>query len=98
MKVRQLFSSEKKWTKGLYARNKDGVTVGVLNDKAFSFCLDGALSRCYGPSGKFYKIRKQVDDAISKMTRGRFNSTVQWNDYHRRTFKQVKAFVTKLNI
>jgi len=98
MKVKQLLTSEKKWTKGFYAKDKDGAAIGVQNEKACSFCLDGALSRCYGPDGTYHKIRLRADEVIRKMTRGIFSNVVFWNDYNRRTFKQVKAFVTKLNI
>jgi len=98
MKVRQLFSSEKKWTQGLYAKDIKGLACGVSQDKAYSFCLDGALTRCYGPSGKYYEIRKQVDDVIRKMTRGRFSGAVSWNDHNRRTFVQVKDLVKRLDI
>lgn len=98
MKVRQLFSSEKKWTQGLYAKDIKGLACGVSQSKAYSFCLDGALTRCYGPSGKYSEIRMRVDEVIKKMTRGRFSGVVSWNDYRRRSFKQVKTLVTMLNI
>lgn len=98
MKVKQLFSSEKRWVKHTYATDKNGAACGVQSDKAFSFCLDGALSRCYTPNGKYWDVRTLVDVAIKKMTRGRFSGVVRWNDYPRRTFKQVRKLIEDLNI
>lgn len=43
-----LLSKPKAWTKGAFARDKNGVPVGYLSNKeeAVSYCLLGALTKC----------------------------------------------------
>lgn len=47
MKVHELLSSPDKWTKGAYARNDAGYAVPATDPEAVSFCLLGAIQRCY---------------------------------------------------
>jgi len=101
MKVRQLFSSKEKWSKGGFAIDKSGKTVPVTSHEAFSWCLEGAIHKCYpGIKGmdKRVHIMAKVRDLIDRKSYGKHRDIALWNDAPRRTFKQVKAIVEILNI
>lgn len=95
MKIKELFSDESKWTQGRYARDKDGIKTNIKNDNASCWCLVGAVFKCY--------IYHNADKAIQKLEKkfGKsksYKNIVQWNDHPKRTFKQVKTLVNKLDI
>lgn len=60
MKVRELFNNKDKWTKGLYARDKDGFSVDPEGSNAVCFCLVGALRKCYSFNYLIYDIKRFV--------------------------------------
>ncbi len=109
MKVRELLSSPDKWNKGAYAVTKDGASTGEQNDNAVAYCLVGAVHKCYrfGPTGW-----TNFDDVIVKIVRnlaaknkvrvnyftGSTSAVIGWNDDKDRTFEEVKALVTELDI
>ena len=47
MKVKELFSSEEKWCKKAYARDDQGKAVFSKSQSAVSWCLIGAICKCY---------------------------------------------------
>jgi hypothetical protein len=47
MKAHELLSDRSKWTQGVLARNKEGNPCSVFADYAESFCMLGAVKRCY---------------------------------------------------
>lgn len=52
--VRELLSDPIHWTKGYYAKNKDGVPCQIFSSEAQSFCLRGARLFVIGELDPFY--------------------------------------------
>jgi hypothetical protein len=94
MKVKELLTSARRWTKGDLARNSRGIGIIPYDSKAIRWCLLGAIDKCY-PGVKerrriYLKIRIQL---------GSPNCNISgWNDSPRTKFKDVKALVEKLDI
>ena len=91
MKVRELLSDETKWTQGAFARNSAGKALRPEASRAASsWCLVGAINRCYEPP-EDYRVQEEVWQSIG-------SDIVPWNDARKRTFAQVKALVDELDI
>lgn len=88
----RLLSKPERWTQYKIAINKDGITVFPTDPTAFSWCARGALRRASGgvSSGVPWEASELVDKAAARISRGRFDELTAFNDYPRRTFKQIK--------
>jgi hypothetical protein len=96
MKMKELLSNEKRWTQGAYARDEMGTVVTPESASAVSFCLLGAVRRCYGgSSGGMTKAWARLKAELGGHDHG---FTVIWNDLPGRTFGEVKALLKKLNM
>ena len=90
MKIKELLSSPDKWCKKSYARKKDGSSTFPFENDAVSFCLWGAIIRCYEINHQQIikeKIRQEIVRDIAV-----------WNDDCETTFEDVKELVEKLDI
>ena len=90
MKIKTLLSKPSKWTRGAYARTSKGEPCWSRSSSAVSYCLAGAMNKCYKTNDEINKIATLINDKIGKDT------ISSWNDRH--TYKEVKALVNKLNI
>lgn len=90
MKIKDLLAKPEAWTKGSSARNKDGDVVMVNAHDACSWCLYGAALKCYP-----YNRALEVCELTRPVTKG---SVILWNDHAKRTYQEVLALVTKLDI
>ncbi len=93
MKIRDLYSDGSKWTKGAFARDKDGhalLEVCRRISDAQCYCLVGAIRYCYlyEEAEIRTKIRKHLNIFYIN----------EWNDEPLRTFAEVKALVEVLDI
>lgn len=91
MKVRDLLTDESKWTKSLYARDRDGFATDCDSLTATCWCLDGAMQRCYG-------LTQDYNLAFVCVARRIKSGVVAWNDAPERTFGEVRALVEELDI
>lgn len=105
MKVSELLDSSEKWTQGVLARDNKGHHVETYSPEASSFCLIGAIDKCYRedyPINNQWKILKRVSEAISGKTRhsafGTYEMISCWNDSPERKFEEVKNLVVSLGI
>ena len=92
MKVLELFSDPSTWVQGAYAANKEGIPLPIHDPFSVSFCLVGAISKCYKRDTKEFveveaKVLAELGSPIS-----------YWNDEPGRTFQEVLDLVTKLDI
>ena len=92
MKVKELLTDETRWSQGAYAHRADGEVVKFSSPEAVSFCLVGAISRCYW----LLKDRKPIYDAVCDQIGESF--IPDWNDAKERTFAEVRALVEELDI
>lgn len=68
MKAHELLNTEEKWTKGVYAVNKNNKMCTSRSPEAAKWCVAGALQKCYNfdlrMNAEDYKI---YQDAVSKL-------------------------------
>lgn len=96
MKVRELLSDKSKWTKRWYARTKDGFKTNATSKDAVSFCLLGAIEKCYGTEF-FCNLPNDVKGKLYERF-GSASKPSSWNDANERTFEEVKTLVDELDI
>lgn len=90
MKIRELLSDESKWTQKHLARDADSNPVIPQDDTAVSFCLMGAMDRCYPHNRDNHRVYRKVAREVEQVG--------TWNDAPDRTFADVQALVTRLDI
>ena len=95
---------ERGWCQGIYARDKNGLLVDELSDKAVCFCIQGGINKIADPYG--YNFRDRMRDALAhtltlELIEGLPESIAQrvppvcngelieWNDKEDRTQDQV---------
>lgn len=90
MKAYELLATPDKWTKRVTARDKLGNRTGSDSNSACSFCLYGALVRCY-------PLKKRI--ALYDKIQGKLNtSPISWNDEPTRTHAEVLTVLKELDI
>jgi hypothetical protein len=65
MKMHELLSTEKRWTQHASARDEFGDVTSSMSRNAVSFCLLGALDRCYAQA-QFSKRAAALNALVSK--------------------------------
>lgn len=63
--TRKIISQPHKWTQRTIARDEQGRPVPYDNEKAFSYCLQGAIQV---PCGSDWMLRSKVQVVLSKLT------------------------------
>ncbi len=91
MKIKELFSDPKAWTRGVYARNKDGLSIDPFADGACKFCLVGAILKCYPDRDE----RVAIHDKLGEATKN-FGGVINFNDT--RNHEDVLKLVTELDV
>ena len=92
MTLRELFSSEDRWTQNSFARDKNGMPVPCCGTAARCWCLIGGILCVYGENAykvinKIYKHTGMSEDHLST-----------WNDSAERTYEDVVKLCRELNI
>lgn len=72
MTVLELLSDEKRWTRGTRARDKNKKPCEPKDTIAESFCLMGAIQRCYSYD-EYFDALDEVELAIDDNRIGAFN-------------------------
>lgn len=95
-KAYELLDSPEKWCQGPYAEDASGEAVDERSPDACSWCLVGAISRCYMPDGDddlrdYLRACNAIRKAVG-VECGR------WNDAPERTFQEVRDVLLKLDI
>ncbi len=91
MKVYELLDSPEKWTQGAFARTADGDEKDHTDKDAVSFCLLGAIRKCY-PS-----LYQRVD-VLAKVRTILPDGMTIWNDADNRTHAEVLNLARTLDI
>jgi hypothetical protein len=95
MKIKELYDSPSRWTRGWFARDKDGDRASTFSQEAVCFCLAGAVEKCYPASKEGDEIAYKLENAIRAKGFGR--GYINWND-EVATFEDVKSLVEELDI
>ncbi len=96
MKIKELYSDASKWTKHEFARSNTGTPLPSFAPDATSWCLIGAINKCYSGKEDFTKVYESVR-AHMPLVNG-IAMISNWNDSPTRTFDEIKALVEKLDI
>ncbi len=96
MKIKDLLSDKSKWAQGSWAYDKYGTICTEKSSYATSFCLLGAVRRCYSEDKAGTVITKLFSAIRAKSPRT--NSILTWNDSRKRKFSEVKQLVNKLDV
>jgi hypothetical protein len=101
MTLQTLFTKPSRWCQGSYARNKDGLSVAANCPDAESWCLGGAIIRCYSDTLAQPKIIRRVIHYLERhgaeTQGGEAVSMAKWND-RGRTFDDILQLVQELDI
>lgn len=92
MKVHQLLSDESRWTGGALARTRAGEAVRAENPEAVSWCLSGALAKCYPDLKEWGMALGTLAQALGVCC------VSAWNDDPARTFEEVRDLVVTLDL
>ena len=97
--IQELFSDPKRWIKGSYARDAQGLLSAEDSEKAVCFCLLGAIGNVYPPGerskvvGKVASAIQRIDPDFDTTSRGQYGIVVSWNDVPERTIEEVRKVV-----
>ena len=94
MKIRELLTDESKWIKGCFAQDKRGEPVGTNSFGAVSWCLIGAVEKCYPDREENTRIRYKIINHLRKFDLG----DVEFNDNRNTTFEKIRTLVETLDI
>ena len=96
-KAWQILSSSKKWVRGHFAKDKDGMSVDPSDRTAVCFCAAGALMRAYGEgSNKYESAAMRLRDHI--VTNTIWAGIPSWNDHQEQRWDRVRAVLKRLDI
>ena len=107
MKVKDLLTDPSKWTQCKMARDAKGIAlVDQELEYGVSFCLLGAVRRCYIRGTKEYNdiLRRicnkiKLDYSVPEWGMDLVSGPITcWNDKDGRTFEEVRALVDELDI
>jgi hypothetical protein len=60
MKAWELLSDCSRWTRGIYARNKNGTPCSINSPSACQWCAMGAILKCHGTGGGEAVLKAQA--------------------------------------
>lgn len=91
MKPSELLSSRKKWCQFANARNEVGLATTADSPYAESWCLSGALAKCYGNSTQenLMATLKLSDYLYSHFKMG----ITTYNDHQHTTFDKIQQLL-----
>ncbi|PYQ25648.1 MAG: hypothetical protein DMF56_27015 [Acidobacteria bacterium] len=103
MKISELLTDASKWTQRTYARDEFGDDVAATDPKAVSWCLVGALVKCYAAGPDSVPAEQALRAAWARWsTEHEKNPTAStltgWNDAFGRTFEEVKQLVEEAGV
>jgi hypothetical protein len=94
MKAKDLLTDSSRWTKWAYGRDASGRPTHPRNEDAVKFCVIGAIMRAY-QGEEFDRALRAVERAIPRRWGKRVSD---WNDYHGRTFDQVRRVLEAADV
>jgi hypothetical protein len=94
LKIKDLLTSENKWTKETYARDSQGRPALPHDERAVCWCLEGALFKCY-PTSQYVDIINKVRKYLGTKD---FEPIAIFNDSPRTTFEDIAKLVETLDI
>ena len=83
MKIIELLNEKEKWTTGTFARDIFGRPVFSGGHEAISWCLGGAINKCYYDAGPIIirKVEEKIIEVIKRLYKNypaNFQENGQW--------------------
>lgn len=96
MTITKLLNRASKWTKGAYARDKEGLIELARGKNAVCWCAAGAVFKCYR-LGRRNAIFIKIAEALGKnpAEHDAFTVVTEFNDDPKTTFKQLRAVIRR---
>ena len=94
MKAYELLKNNSAWCQHALAKTKTGKRTSPHSKTATSWCLMGAVEKCYG---RAYSLHKEAALEAIRNHLGIWDCAM-WNDEPHRTFKEVRALLKKVNV
>ena len=98
MNLQSLFLDESCWTKGNYTKNKNGANVGIFDESCCSWCLLGAINKCYNKPERqnCLEVVEKVKEYLEKTG---FTGTISaFNDSPGTNFDDILNLIRALDI
>jgi hypothetical protein len=95
MKVYKLLADEARWTRDKLSRNIDGDGVWPLEEEAVSWCVAGAIMKCY-PHDTIGETIERLHQYLK--TNLNYDLVSFWNDAPERTHDEVISVLRELDI
>lgn len=96
MTVKDLYTDKSKWTTGARARSAYGCPVGVNSVSAVSWCLSGAIDRCYHDN---WQEKMKATKRLTNVFQNIYGSCIPlFNDSVTTTFEEVLKVVEEARI
>ena len=92
----ELLAKPESWCQQSLGRDKDGMTVGCLSTDAVSWCIEGALLRCFNIGRDYEEANLKLLETFKKLHRC-YNYT-SWNDDKYRTHDEVLALLKEAGL
>jgi hypothetical protein len=93
MTAMELLNKPSSWTQGNLAITKDGVPCNPCSPSAVSWCLMGALDKCYSDPIDRDAARNKIHTEI-----GEDIPLLEWNDDMLRTFDHIHFLLKEVRI
>lgn len=98
MTVAELLENSESWCQRAYAMNKDGWGVPYNDPSAVSWCLRGAIAKCYPDLQSYVISLNAVAEAIDPKDFWSGHKIAEWNDNINRTHQEVLDVLRKAKI
>lgn len=92
MKAHELLEKPESWTQGEFARNRSGERTNSNCPTACSWCMIGAMFKCYKGDELYTGLFKAISDHIGDV------EIYKWNDDPNRTHAEVVDLLKKLDL
>lgn len=92
MKAWELLSSPERWTQHVTARDSNDVICLEDDGKACSWCIIGALRKCYQSLDRELSVWRDITVAIGNQ------DVADWNDAPERTHAEVLEILKRLDV
>jgi hypothetical protein len=101
MKIKDLLTSDDKWTQGVMARDRFGRECLPGSPDAESYCIMGALCKAYDDGGAMDRAIIAILNAIGldeEWYECPTGAIENWNDDADRTFEDVRKVLEKADV
>lgn len=101
MKVKDFLNSPEKWTRGVLAKGKFKRSINPESEEACSWCLLGAIIKCYDNDLEKMKAKNKIHQVLLTMgyiIQDSFDAIVIFNDESTTTFEEIRLVIEEADV